>query len=132
YRNYRQKVGLEQDLYFGGQVFGGYRVGRGEVQPWYQERVTNEGGEFTAGIIVPLAQNRAIDPRRAELWKATYGRSAVEPAIQSQLIAFVYNGSLAYWSWVAAGQAVQYADQLYQLALARDGQLQDLVDGGAV
>lgn len=132
YRNYRHSMGLEQDLFHGGQVFGGYRLGRGEIQPWYQERVTNDGGEFMAGVMMPLAQNRAIDPRRAALWKATYGRSAVEPAIQSQLIRFVYGGSLAYWNWVAAGQAAQFAEQLYDLALQRNDQLETLVDGGAL
>ncbi len=132
YRNYRQGVGVEQNLYYGGQVFGGYRVGRGEFQPWYQERVTNEGGEFTAGFMMPLAQNRAIDPRRAELWKKTYGRDAVEPGIQTQLINFVYAGSMSYWTWVGSGQNSQYAEQLFRLAEARNQQLQELVGAGAL
>ena len=131
YQTYRQHVGLEQDLYFGGQVFGGYRIGRGEFEPWYQERQTNQGGEFRAGMMIPLAQNRAIDPKRTELWKATYGRNAVEPAIQSQVIMFVYGGSLAYWDWVAAGRNLVYAEQLYDLAIARDQQLRTLVENGA-
>ena len=132
YRNYRQSIGLEQETYYGGQVFGGYRIGRGDIQPWYQERLTNEGGEFMAGFTVPLAQNRTIDPRRAELWKATYGRNAVEPQIQSALIDYVYGGSIAYWSWVASGLHMQYAQQLYDIALERDKQLKQLVENGAM
>ncbi|MFM7922261.1 MAG: transporter, partial [Planctomycetaceae bacterium] len=45
YETYRQSVGVVKPTYWGGEVFGGYRIGRGEMQPWYQERVTDDGGE---------------------------------------------------------------------------------------
>jgi hypothetical protein len=131
YRTYRQSVGVEQNLYFGGEVFGGYKVGGGEFEPWYLERQTNDGGEFRAGMTLPLAQNRAIDERRAELWRSTYGRNVVEPIIQAQLILFIYGGSLAYWDWVAAGQNVRYAQELYDLAMERDDILRPRANLGA-
>lgn len=116
YENYRRSVGFEQPTYFGAQVFGGYRIVRGDVEPWYQERVTNRGGEFAGGILMPLLQGRRIDPRRAELWKATYGRTLTEYEIQEQGIDFTLGASLAYWEWVAAGEVLNLSNQLLRLA----------------
>jgi outer membrane protein TolC len=130
YQTHRHGMGLEQNLYSGGQVFGGYKLGRGNFEPWYGERETNDGGEFRVGAMVPLGQNRAIDERRAELWKATYGRQAVEPNIQLQVIEFVRAGSYAYWDWVAAGLNYRYSLELYELTMDRDQQLRDRVNQG--
>jgi len=120
YQTYRQTLGVSQPLYGGAEVFGGYRVGRGSFQPWYQERQTNGNGEFKGGIQVPLARNRGIDERRAQLWKATYARQRTEPEIQGQLIEFVLDGSLVYWDWVAAEQKQLVAEKLLKLAVDRN------------
>lgn len=130
YQTYRNSVGLEQPTYWGGQFFGGYRNGNGYFEPWYLERQTNEGGEFKGGVTIPLAQNRAIDERRAELWKSMYGRSSVEPFIQSQLIEFTFAASVAYWEWVGAGQNARYAEQLLELAKNRNEQIGRQVEAG--
>ena len=42
YQTYRQHVGVEQPMYWGGSLFGGYRIGRGGCQPWYLDRQTND------------------------------------------------------------------------------------------
>ncbi|MGV2341787.1 MAG UNVERIFIED_CONTAM: hypothetical protein LVR18_50065 [Planctomycetaceae bacterium] len=112
YQTYRQSIGLVQPTYWGGEVFGGYRIGRGDYQPWYQERQTNDGGEFKAGVQVPLARNRNIDDRRAELWKAGVERQLAEPDIQAQLISAVQDGSYAWWDWVAAGEYHRIAGRI--------------------
>lgn len=130
YQNYRNSIGVEQPTYWGGQFYGGYRNGNGSFEPWYLERQTNYGGEFSGGVTIPLAQNRAIDERRAELWKAMYGRSSVEPFIQSQLIEFTFAASVAYWEWVGAGQNYQYAEQLLELAKDRNEQIRRQVEAG--
>ncbi len=120
YQTNRNSIGVSQPLYGGAEVFGGYRVGRGNFEPWYQERQTNGNGEFKGGVQVPLARNRQIDARRAELWKANYARNRTEPEIQVQLIEFVRDGSLQYWDWVAAGQKQKIADRLLNLAVDRN------------
>lgn len=120
YQTNRNSIGVSQPLYGGAEVFGGYRVGRGKFEPWYQERQTNGNGEFKGGIQVPLARNRQIDARRAELWKATYARDRTEPEIQAQLIEFIRDGSLQYWDWVGAGQKQEIADRLLTLAVDRN------------
>lgn len=130
YQTYRQGVGFDQPLYGGGSVFGGYRIGQGNFEPWYGNRETNGGGEFQMGLSVPLLQNRAVDERRAQLWRTAYGQSLVEPEIRSQLLEFVRDGSIAYWEWVAAGQNFRYAEQLLKLAQDRDQQLRIQVEQG--
>lgn len=130
YQTYRQTIGVTQPLYGGAEVFGGYRVGRGNFQPWYQERQTNGNGEFKGGIQVPLARNRSIDARRAELWKSTYARQRTEPEIQIQLIEFVRDGSLQYWDWVAASKKAKIAERLLTLATSRNEGIRKRVEVG--
>ena len=132
YQTYRQNIGVVQPTYWGGEVFAGYRVGRGDFQPWYQERQTNGGGEFKAGVQVPLARNRDIDARRAELWKAGYSQSLAEPEIQAQLISFVQDASYAYWDWVAAGEYHRIAKRILKLAAERTSRIEAQVKAGLV
>jgi outer membrane protein TolC len=132
YENYRQSLGIVQPTYWGGEVFAGYRIGRGDFQPWYLERQTNDAGEFKAGVQVPLARNRNIDARRAELWKAGYERSMAEPDIQAQLIGYVQDASYGYWDWVAAGEYNQIAKRVLVLAEARTTRIESQVNAGLV
>ena len=130
YQNYRQAVGAEQPLFSGGSVFGGYRIGRGNFPEWYGDRETKQSGEFKAGAIVPLAQNRNIDDRRAGLYRSSWEVQSVEPEIQAQLIAFVQVASIAYWNWVAAGQNVRVNEDLLKIATDRTDGLRKRVDRG--
>jgi len=130
YKNYRNELGLEQPLYRGGYVFGGYRIGDGDFEPWYKERETNEGGEFALGLGVPLLQNRAIDKRRAGVMQADLARQAVDPAIQAQLLEFVQIATKVYWSWIAAGQALTAQRELLENAETRVAQIVARVDEG--
>ena len=120
YQTYRQNIGVEQPTYGGGALFGGYRIGRGDFQPWYGERQTDDGGEFRAGVAVPLARNVNIDARRAQLWRTDLDRQLAEPEIRLQLIDFVRTASYAYWDWVAAGRRLQIAESLLKIAKDRN------------
>lgn len=130
YQNYRQAVGAEQPLFGGGSVFAGYRLGTGSFPVYYGERETKLGGEFKAGAIVPLAQNRNIDDRRAGLYRSSWEVQSVEPEIQAQLIAFIQSASIAYWNWVAAGQNVRITEELLENATERTEGLKTRVEKG--
>jgi len=130
YKTHRFGAGASQPLFLGGEIFGGYKIGRGNFQPWFGERQTNDGGEFSVGIAIPLAQNRQIDARRAALFRAAYGRDAVEPDIQTQIIAFVWEASYAYWQWLAAGQNRQISQSLLTIAQQRNDGLTKRVEAG--
>ncbi len=130
YETHRHAAGLERNLYNGSQVFAGYRIGRGSFEPWYKERETNDGGEFKAGFMAPLLQNRWIDPNRAELWRAQLETQRVEPEIAAQIILFVRDGSATYWEWVAAGENFRIAEGLLDLANKRTTFLESQVNEG--
>ena len=130
YETFRSSAGLSQPIFRGGEVFGGYRVGRGDFQPWYLERQTNDGGEFKAEARVPLVRNREIDARRAGVWRAEYDQQIVQPEIRAQLIQFVREGSNAYWMWVAAGQQYMIGERALILAEQRAAQLKRRVEIG--
>ena len=132
YETYRHQGGVKQPLYGGADVYGGYRAGRGVFEPWYQERQTNDGGEFSVGITVPLARNRAIDARRAELWRTTYDRQIAEPGIRRELITIVRDAAIAYWEWVAAGQQYQIGRSALELAEDRNDGLERQVEAGDI
>ncbi len=131
YQTYRQSIGLTQPLYSGSEVWGGYRVGRGDFQPWYRERQTNDGGEFKAGMTIPLMRNRDIDERRTELWKSELDMQLAEFDIQAQMIGFVQEASYAYWEWIAAGKKYDIAKKILELAESRNSRIKSQVEAGS-
>jgi outer membrane protein TolC len=130
YKRYRTVVKLDQPLPGGGDVFAGYKLGRGHFHPYAYEQETNRGGEFSVGIGVPLLKDRLIDKRRSGVSQAALARRAVEPAVQTQLLDFVREASQVYWYWVATGQAAQTHRQLLQLAQDRVQQIEQRVQIG--
>ncbi|HAD59035.1 MAG TPA: transporter, partial [Planctomycetaceae bacterium] len=127
YETYRHRAGLSNPIYSGGEFFAGYRSGRGDFQPWYGERETNDGGEFKAGVRVPLMRDREIDTRRAQLWRATYNQQIAAPVIRAALVAFAREAGHAYWKWVAAGQKYQVGKLWLDLAQERNEKIETRV-----
>jgi outer membrane protein TolC len=123
YQTYRNGAGITQPLFGGGEVYGGYRIGRGSFEPWYGERQTNDGGEFKAGFSLPLLKDRLIDERRAALYAAGFMREQVESNVQARLLLFQRFSAQAYWETVAAAQVVDTQQQLLELALERVEQI---------
>lgn len=130
YENYQHSGGVNQPLYSGGEVYGGYRIGRGSFEPWYLERETNRGGEFKTGFAIPLIRDHDIDARRADLWRATYDRQLAEPAIRQEVIMTIRDASAVYWAWVAAGQQFEIGKAALELAERRNQQIQRRVEEG--
>ncbi len=130
YQTYRNGVGLSRPLYQGGEVYGTYRIGDGNFEPWYGERETNEGGEFKAGFSLPLLKDRAIDGRRAKLFATGYQRDQLNSNVEARMLMFQRIATQAYWDWVAAGQAVQIQQRLLQLANQRVDQIKTRVKAG--
>lgn len=130
YENYQHGAGVYQPLYKGGEVYGGYRMGRGSFEPWYLERETNKGGEFKTGFQMPLLKDHDIDTRRAELWRSTYDRQLAEPAIRQEVINTIRNATITYWIWVAAGQQYQIGEAALKLAQQRNQQIKRRVELG--
>jgi outer membrane protein TolC len=127
YQNYRNGLGVARPLWSGGEVYGAYRIGRGNFQPWYGERATDEAGEFKAGFSLPLLKDRAIDLRRTKVQSAIAGRDEIESDVDARLLLFQRFATQAYWDWVASGQAVEIQKRLLGLAQLRVSQINERV-----
>ncbi|MCA8986261.1 MAG: TolC family protein [Planctomycetaceae bacterium] len=130
YQNYRQNMGLSQPLMSGGELFAGYRIGRGSYPVYYGERQTNSAGELKFGYQQPLARNREIDARRAEIWRAEYSIRQAEPEIRAQVVSTVEDASVVFWDWVAYGQIYQIGQSALDLAVERNDRIRTLVKKG--
>ena len=124
YETYRNGIGVARQLWWGGYASAGYKTGRGEFEPWYKERETNEGGEFKVAIVQPLLQGRAIDPSRVELFQSNLRRQAVGPEIQNQVLIAGQEAARAFWNWVEIGNVLKSQERLLDIAVKRGEQLE--------
>ena len=131
YDNFRSTAGVSQGLPFGGLgAFAGYRNGYGDFPTYNLGQKTADGGEFRAGLTIPLFRDRAIDRPRANIQQARLDVALAEPVIERQRLDFQRAASRTYWNWVAAGQRLQVVESLVKLAVERDDQLKARVEAG--
>lgn len=124
---------LEQATPFGGiTTFAGYRVGVGNFPVYYGDRKTAEGGEFRAGVTVPLLQNRETDPRRTRVRAAQIAEQLADPAIRRARLDYFRDAATVYWQWQAAGGQYRVAQYLLKLATDRQTLLDEQLKQGAV
>ena len=131
YDNFRGTFGVTQGLPFGGVgAFAGYRNGYGDFPTYNLGQKTADGGEFRAGLTVPLVRGRDIDRPRATVQKARLDVAIAEPVIERQRLDFYRAAARTYWNWVAAGQRLRVVEDLVRLAVDRDDQLKARVAAG--
>lgn len=130
FENYRHAVALTQPLWSGGAVSAGYRIGRGNFEPWYEERNTDDGGELSLGFQAPLMQGRQMDPRRVAVRTAALRRQAADPEFQAAILGAERAAARAYWGWVQAGFAVEVQRQLLELGRERVRQIETQIAAG--
>ena len=122
---------LEKPLSFwGGSVYGGYRLSSG-LLPDYNKDRTGVDGEAVLGFKVPLLRDGTIDRRRASLWQAEIDQQLAEPFILRQYLDFVRASTISYYTWLAAGKRVQFAEELLRIAQKRDSAIAEQVLRGA-
>lgn len=133
YRNDVYRTGLEQATQFQGMTyFAGYQLGRGEFASYDGKLQTDLGGEYKAGVKLPLFRDRAIDARRAELQKALIGRRIADLGVDQQRLVILQLATRRYYEWLAAGQRYNVARAVLQVAEQRDGQLREAVRLGQI
>lgn len=133
YENERIDVGLEQALqWWGAKVYTGWRTGQGDFASYDGLMETRDGGEFRAGVKLPLLRDRAIDEARANLQKEQLGVAIAERALDEQRLLVRKLATSAYWKWVAAGLKLGVARSVLDLALARDELVRESVAAGAL
>jgi outer membrane protein TolC len=127
YENYRHGLGLARNTWWGGYISSGYRIGRGEYQPWYKERETLDGGEFKLAYVQPLLQGRDIDPRRVLIFQNRIAQQAVDPQLQTEILNTSLSAATIYWDWLAAGRNLRVQEQLLAIARQRVEQIRELI-----
>lgn len=131
YRSFRVDSFVEQPTsLWGATVFGGYRLGRGDVADYDGKLLTNELGEARAGVVVPILRNGPIDRRRASRARGEQGEVGAEAGVKAATLDMKRIASLRYWEWTAAGARLVIARQLLDIALKRDAQISARVERG--
>ena len=121
---------LDQPLpFWGGSVYGGYRLSSGFL-PNYNKDRTGVNGEGVLGFRIPLLKDGTIDKRRATLWKAQIDQELADPFILRQYLDFIRASTITYYNWVAAGQRLAIAEDLLRIAKDRDSAIAEQVKQG--
>ena len=133
YKTRTSGAGISQPLRgLGGEVFGGYKRGLGNFEPWQEGQLTLSRGEWSGGIQLPLLRNRRTDERRTDVLLARLAVEYADASILEQRLALLQAAASTYWTWVSAGRNLAIATDLLALAEDRAGQVQGLVDAGQV
>ncbi len=133
YENERFSVSLEQPTQLWGSTFySGYALSSGRYPTYEGKQLTNDGGQYIAGVRVPLARDREIDSRRADLAQKRIGLRLADLSIDQQRIAILQSATRRYWDWVSAGRRLAIANSLLEVAQARDSILREAVRLGAL
>jgi outer membrane protein TolC len=106
-------------LYNGVKLFAGYRNGEGNWPIYYQNYLTNSGGEYRAGLSLPLLRDRLIDKERTGLLSSTQSMLMKEQDAEAIKIKIYQEAIKAYWQWVEAGLQLNTFEQLLRLAQKR-------------
>jgi len=106
-------------LYNGVKLFAGYRNGQGNWPVYYQNYLTNSGGEYRAGLSLPLLRDRLIDKERANLLTSAESILMKHHDAEAIKIKIFQETIKAYWQWVEAGLQLKTFRQLLKLAKTR-------------
>jgi cobalt-zinc-cadmium efflux system outer membrane protein len=133
YQNERFEIAVEQPTQvWGSTLYSGYGLSRGSYPDYDGKSLTNNAGQYRAGVRVPLLRDRAIDGRRADLGKARIGLRLADLSIDQQRLTILQTATRRYWDWVAAGRRLLIANTLLDVAIGRDTILQEAVRIGAL
>lgn len=106
-------------LYNGIKLFAGYRNGEGNWPIYYQNYLTNSGGEYRAGLSLPLLRDRLIDKERTGLLSSVQLMLMKEQDAEAIKIRIYQEAIKVYWQWVEAGYQLKSFRHLLHLAQKR-------------
>ncbi len=133
YPNDVYRASVEKPLEFNGMTLnGGYQLGEGSFAAYDGKRQTDSAGEFRTGFRAPLLRDRAIDSRRADLYKALIGRRIADLGVDQQRLTIIQMATRRYYDWVAAGRRLEAAAAVLKVAEERDQQLRDASEIGQI
>lgn len=117
-------------LYNGVKLFAGYRNGDGNWPIYYQNFLTNSGGEYRAGLSLPLIRDRLIDKERTGLLSSAQLIAMKVHDAEAVKIKIYQEAIKAYWQWVEAGLQIKTFKQLLRLAQKRQHAIEQQAQQG--
>jgi len=133
YENRNYDVSIEQPTgLWGTTFFGGWRRGTGDYPVYEGKSLTATDGEARIGVNIPLWRNRDIDRRRASLKQAELGQLIASHEYDQTLLEIRRLATHRYWDWVLAGQRLQVAEHMLQIAEQRDAGIRERVKAGDI
>ena len=116
---------------FGGSLYSGYAISRGDFPIYEDQYFTSLGGKFKAGVVFSLLRDRLIDERRFELSDARLGARAADFEVLATQVGVQQRALVTYWRWVTAGQNLVVYEELLRNAASRESALARQVARGA-
>lgn len=117
-------------FYNGVTLFAGYRNGNGNWPIYYQNYLTNSGGEYRAGLSLPLLRDRLIDKERTNLLTTAESIEMKKHDAEAVKIKIYQETIKAYWQWVEAGLQLKTFRQLLKLARKRQRAIEQQANQG--
>lgn len=118
--------------YYGIKGVAGYRIGQGNFPVYDSNYDTENGGEFYAGVEVPLLRDRAIDKGRAAIAKASQEQLVMGATLRARVLDLVRAGTHAYWEWTGAVQKYYLMKEILKIAESRQSFLEERVKHGEI
>jgi len=116
---------------FGGSVYGGYAISRGDFPIYEDVNFTSLGGKLKAGVVFSLLRDRLIDKRRFGVTDARLAARAADFELLATQVGIQQRALVTYWRWVTAGQRLAVYEELLRNAAARESAFARQVQRGA-
>lgn len=117
-------------FYNGIKLFAGYRNGQGNWPVYYQDYLTNSGGEYRAGLSLPLLRDRLIDKERTNLLTTAEWIRMKRNDAEAIKIKIYQETIKAYWQWFEAGLQLKTFRELLKLAKTRQHAIEQQASQG--
>jgi len=116
---------------FGGSLYGGYAISRGDFPIYEDAHYTSLGGKLKAGVVFSLLRDRLIDRRRYNVTDARLAARAADFELLATKVGVQQRALVTYWRWVTAGQRLAVYEELLRNAAVRESALARQVQRGA-
>ncbi|NDE90339.1 MAG: hypothetical protein EB059_04265 [Alphaproteobacteria bacterium] len=115
---------------FNGELYTGYRNGRGDFPIYDDELRTKNGGKVNVGAIFSLLRNREIDDRRFKFQDAGFEQNLADVDLMLTRLSTQMKAQHSYAEWMAAGCILKVYDDLLTLAQERQQNLMSRIKAG--
>lgn len=105
---------IELPFASGIRAFGQFRYNPNSAQSPYIE--TGEGGEYSAGVFVPLLRGLIYNEQSVAMREAKFGVQLAAQTFSLTRLDTLLRAGTIYWSWVGAKQKADVAKQIQSLA----------------